>query len=201
MVKEQLYNVVNREISQDYYFRFVKVRTDASERSFADFYINSSTTGSVVETLCNNALDHRYTIKLQPENEISMADFKRYSIRHSSGNDIIYNETVTNSIQIAKKEKDKITLYNIDETNGEFVPSSLSIEYYNQGDVNGDGEFNISDVVLLQKWLIAIPNIEISVWQSVDFYEDEIIDIFDLTLMKRILINNSKMKLDIDGLY
>lgn len=188
LVKEQLYNVVNREISQDYYFRFVKVRTDTSERSFSDFYINSSSTGAVVETLCNSAMDHRYTIKLRPETETSLADFKRYSIRHLLGNDITYNETVTNSIQIAKREKDELTLYNIDETNSEFVLSSLSIEHYKQGDVNGDGEFNISDVVLLQKWLISVQNVEISVWQSADFYEDEKIDIFDLILMKQKLI-------------
>lgn len=57
------------------------------------------------------------------------------------------------------------------------------------GDVNGDGTFNISDVVLLQKWLLAVPNTTLADWKAADMYEDGRLDIFDLCLMKRELLN------------
>lgn len=56
------------------------------------------------------------------------------------------------------------------------------------GDVNSDGEFNISDVVLLQKWLLAVPDTHLENWKAADLCDDDILDVFDLCLMKRALI-------------
>ena len=54
-----------------------------------------------------------------------------------------------------------------------------------KGDVNGDGEFNISDVLLFQKWLLGKPGIELANWQAADFTGDKKLNVFDLCLMKR----------------
>lgn len=59
------------------------------------------------------------------------------------------------------------------------------------GDVNNDGTFNISDVVLLQKWLLAVPDTHLANWRAADFCEDNKLDVFDLCLMKRSLIYKS----------
>ena len=56
------------------------------------------------------------------------------------------------------------------------------------GDVNCDGRFNVSDVVLLQKWLLAVPDTHLANWQAANFCEDDRLDVFDLCLMKRKLI-------------
>lgn len=56
------------------------------------------------------------------------------------------------------------------------------------GDVNADGLFNVSDVVLLQKWLLAVPDTHLENWRSADLCEDNKLDVFDLCLMKRELI-------------
>ncbi|MBO5382842.1 MAG: dockerin type I repeat-containing protein, partial [Ruminococcus sp.] len=56
------------------------------------------------------------------------------------------------------------------------------------GDVNDDGAFNVSDVVLLQKWLLAVPDTHLANWKAADFCEDDRLDVFDLCLMKRALI-------------
>lgn len=56
------------------------------------------------------------------------------------------------------------------------------------GDVNGDGSFGVSDVVLLQKWLLAVPDTHLVNWKAADYCEDNKLDVFDLTLMKRALI-------------
>ncbi|MDE5738653.1 MAG: dockerin type I repeat-containing protein [Oscillospiraceae bacterium] len=54
------------------------------------------------------------------------------------------------------------------------------------GDIDCDGEVGVTDVVLLQKWLLGsgeLPN-----WQNADLHQDGIINIFDLVLLKRMLI-------------
>lgn len=58
------------------------------------------------------------------------------------------------------------------------------------GDVNADGTFNVADVVMLQKWLICTPNATLTDWQAADFCNDGRIDVFDLCIMKRELLNN-----------
>lgn len=56
------------------------------------------------------------------------------------------------------------------------------------GDVNGDSSFNVSDVVLLQKWLLAVPNTNLKNRNAADFCKDNVLNVFDLCLMKRALI-------------
>lgn len=57
------------------------------------------------------------------------------------------------------------------------------------GDVNSDNEFNISDIVMLQKWLLEISDIQLPNWKAGDFCKDDRLDTFDLCLMKRELVN------------
>ncbi len=59
-----------------------------------------------------------------------------------------------------------------------------------QGDVNADGTFSVADVVLLQKWLLAVPETHLADWKAGDVYEDERVDVLDLGMMKRLLINS-----------
>lgn len=73
---------------------------------------------------------------------------------------------------------------------GMSVSPALAAENTNvKGDVNSDGSFNISDVVLLQKWLLSEPNTTLANWKVADFYEDENLNVFDLCLMKRELLS------------
>jgi hypothetical protein len=62
-----------------------------------------------------------------------------------------------------------------------------------KGDCNLDGVFNVSDVVLFQKWLVAAPDIKLSYWKAADFCEDGTLDVFDLYLMKRALIESGQI--------
>lgn len=57
-----------------------------------------------------------------------------------------------------------------------------------KGDINSDGKFNVADVVLLQKWLLAVPDVKLADWEAADLCEDGRLDVFDLCLMKRALI-------------
>lgn len=58
------------------------------------------------------------------------------------------------------------------------------------GDANADGKFNVADVVALQKWLLAVPDAKLTNWKAADLCEDNRLDVFDLCLMKRKLLNN-----------
>lgn len=55
------------------------------------------------------------------------------------------------------------------------------------GDANLDGTFNVADVVMLQKWLLCAG--DLTCWQNADLYKDDIIDVFDLIIMKRYLLS------------
>ncbi len=56
------------------------------------------------------------------------------------------------------------------------------------GDINDDGKFSIADVVIMQKWILNVPDTIIVNWKAGDLCEDDRIDSFDLCLMKNILI-------------
>ncbi len=56
------------------------------------------------------------------------------------------------------------------------------------GDVTLDGAFNVTDVIALQKWLLAVPNQALQSWENGDFCADGKLDGFDLAMMKRNLM-------------
>ena len=78
------------------------------------------------------------------------------------------------------------------ETQPSWIPSFENISEWipktKEGDVNNDGKFNISDVVLLQKWLLTVPDTHLSNWKAADLCDDNRLDVFDLCLMRRKLI-------------
>lgn len=68
---------------------------------------------------------------------------------------------------------------------------SLEIEFQlkklPKGDVNADERFSIADVVLFQKWLLAIPDTQLKSWKAADYNDDKVLNVSDLTLMKQKL--------------
>ena len=56
------------------------------------------------------------------------------------------------------------------------------------GDANNNGVLDVADVVLLQKWLLAVPDTHLPYWQLVDMNYDNRLDVFDLCLQKRALL-------------
>ncbi len=64
----------------------------------------------------------------------------------------------------------------------EWTPQTIT------GDVNGDGAFDIADAVLLQKWLLAVPDTRLVNWKAADFSNDSMLNAVDLSLMKHALM-------------
>ncbi len=55
-----------------------------------------------------------------------------------------------------------------------------------EGDVNADGEFTMADLVMLEKYILGTGTL--NDWQAGDMYKDNVIDAFDLVVMRRKLI-------------
>lgn len=55
-----------------------------------------------------------------------------------------------------------------------------------KGDVNADGVFNVDDVVDLQRWLLAVPDVELKNWKAADLCEDDRLDVFDLCILRQM---------------
>lgn len=61
-----------------------------------------------------------------------------------------------------------------------------------KGDVNSDGKLNIADAVLLQKWLLAVPETKLTDWNRADLCRDGILNAFDLCLLKKELTSQKQ---------
>ncbi|MBO5383783.1 MAG: dockerin type I repeat-containing protein [Ruminococcus sp.] len=64
------------------------------------------------------------------------------------------------------------------------------------GDINSDGEFNVADVAVFQRWLLGDSfygdDIKLNNWKAADLCNDGRLDVFDLCLMKQELLKNGK---------
>lgn len=78
--------------------------------------------------------------------------------------------------------------YGGDWTPMKFEVEKIELNVQLQGNLNDDGEINISDVVILQKWLLAEPDIELTNWKAADLYEDNRIDVFDMIEMRKLIV-------------
>ena len=56
------------------------------------------------------------------------------------------------------------------------------------GDCNNDEVFTIADIVMVQKWLLNDGTV-LDNWKAADLYGDNVINVFDLVLMKQMIVN------------
>ncbi len=56
------------------------------------------------------------------------------------------------------------------------------------GDVNSDGQFSVADALLLQKWIASAPGTTLANWKAADLCSNEVIDVFDLCMIKQMLV-------------
>lgn len=76
------------------------------------------------------------------------------------------------------------------DLNVNVICNSYSQEDTLLGDINADGSFNIADIVLLQKWLLGVSDVTLPNWKAADFCEDKKLNVLDLCMMKRKLVEN-----------
>lgn len=134
------------------------------------------------------ALGHSYGTPIYEWSEDHTACTAKSYCEHDDSHILMDNGTIT-----SKKEGDT-TIYTASFANKHFTTQTVKVKDGTvvqepaTGDANGDGEFNVSDVVILQKWLLAVPDTHFADWRAANFYPDDRLDVFDLCLMKRALI-------------
>ena len=85
-------------------------------------------------------------------------------------------------------------LVNTDNTNDEPDSGVIFDGYaphgtrFMKGDCNNDSELNIADAVTLQKWLLCDPDTADVNTRNTDICKDNQLDVFDLCLLKRMVI-------------
>ena len=54
--------------------------------------------------------------------------------------------------------------------------------------VNSDGVLSAADLVLMQKWLLGVPDAKLADWEAGDLCADGRLDTFDLTAMRKEIL-------------
>ena len=140
---------------------------------------------------------------------IQLIGIQKYNY-HLSSDNIMYAEYHGQKISVADVEKTialledsgKEYLYFMKTDGSVWCYSFSEQEYHNifekedepkviKGDVNSNGVFDISDAVLMQKWLLGVPDTKLTDYKAADICEDNVLDVFDLCLMKKLLISSS----------
>ncbi|HNZ99662.1 glycosyl hydrolase [Ruminococcus sp.] len=56
-----------------------------------------------------------------------------------------------------------------------------------KGDLNGDGQVNVADAVILQKFILGSKDVTAANWVAGDLCEDQVLDVFDMIEMRKLL--------------
>jgi len=110
--------------------------------------------------------------------DVDYTDLDRITIRPSNG-----TMTLTNMDLLVKSEENQNTT---EEITSDTTTATTDEEQTLKGDVNADNELTVSDVVSLQKWLVKAGEMESP--QSADMNENDVINIFDLCILKRLFV-------------
>lgn len=165
----------NVETGNDRYFTTVLENGTVQSLFCLSYPYSKETQSKTVETSNKNVAGHSMTMRtasaFDADNMLTL-----YVVSARSDGEVT----------ITANEKEE---YELIVENGIFrYRFEPDIQPYRMGDVNNDGEFNVADVVLLQKWLLAVPDTHLANWKAVDFCNDNVLNVFDLCLMKRELI-------------
>ncbi len=142
----------------------------------AAYIIPSGVTSVAMYAFSENPYLETHTI---PNSLIKVGDSAFYNCKNLRA--VSYNGT--------EEEWNQITIGLLNEK-----LTGATIQYQERiiGDVNADGAFTISDVVLLQKWLLSVPDTQLADWKAADFNGDQTLNVFDLCQMRYNLLKQEE---------
>ena len=105
-----------------------------------------------------------------------------YSLNNNKPVGNILATEIVNSLSLTSTGEKIYCSYFTDNGTAIIKYFNLSVNDFIMGDVNADGEFNMTDVVMMQKWLIGSG--KLTDWKAGDLYRDNKIDVFDFCQMK-----------------
>lgn len=168
-MQEQNYSLANKEISEDHYFKYTKVRGTNQKYYDSTFCVNSESDGLVY-----NGGTHPYRLVSETKLNGISSEIEHYEgCRLTSYDDMPVND---GKFRTVKRENDLLTVYSGNIVKGELIPSSLKIEQteydgsdwfekivaaeakFTYGDANDDSNVALSDAVMI---LQAIANVDV----------------------------------------
>lgn len=161
----------------------VQLKSSFSGKESTDTFKKTDNSDVVSITKELSAGKYAFKISNSGTNEVfgkdstTITDTANRIVLSKSGSDIVLNATGGTYEFKFELSTNRLSVYTSDKT-ADCI-----------GDVNADGKFNIADAVLLQKWILAVPNVSLPDWKAADLCEDGVINVFDLCMMKRMLIN------------
>ena len=91
------------------------------------------------------------------------------------------------------------TIVTTTTTSEEEIPPLMGEMAYIPGDANGDFEFNVADIITLQRYILHMSDAKIYDWYQADMCQDGEINIFDLVVMRRELLK--QMRYDAERVF
>lgn len=141
-----------------------------------------SVTGNDADNVTFEKADNGYILKADDMTNVLAQGYDDYCVA-----DITFS---TNYDEVYLYEIDKYTIGVAVDTdnNGTYETIISKSNKGVVGDINNDKVFNIADVVILQRWLLN-DGTNIVNWEYADLCHDRKLDVFDLCLMKHMLIS------------
>ena len=96
----------------------------------------------------------------------------------------MYESSYTKNKRLKKKKRTRIILIFIVAA----VILSISITPRIQGDINGDGEVSLRDLLLLQRYLLRIEDVPYTELRNYDVNGDGVVNEKDLDMLRNILL-------------
>lgn len=159
----------------------VSIVTNDSE-CVTDWY-SVSVSGKDTDSIRYYIIDEGYVLSATNLNNITV------NAHNSAYNAELNFSTDYSDVLIYEINEETIGIAVDTDGNGTYETTIADSTHGVIGDCNGDGYFNVADVVLLQRSLLAAPNTNLANWKAVDFCNDNRLDVFDLCMMKRALLN------------
>lgn len=131
----------------------------------------------------------KYTVTKQPDGYTVMTESEEYLSLDNIGNLVSSKAPQTLTIKCSKDGTYYFSMNDMNSVNVIIEPAESAVASI-IGDVNADGQFNIADLVTLQKWLLAVPDVTLANWKAGDLCEGGRIDVFDMIMMRKLIANN-----------
>ncbi|EWM54828.1 dockerin type I repeat-containing protein [Ruminococcus flavefaciens] len=188
---DSIYSKVMELTGKDYFFRTIRAHGDDEEINDNRLMISSSAKGRLFVTR-ETADGRTVTEELLPERENKEADTRLFAVTASDESmypeDSVPLHVPTLGLKATRIDQGVVTVYETEESYGHLSQSRLRISTCKLGDVSGDGNFNVGDIVLFQRWLLGQKPENFREWKAADMNGDNSLDVFDLVSMKQYLL-------------
>lgn len=152
----------------------------------------TSTTTTTKKTTTTTTTTTQKELKLSTD-KITLKAGEQYNISANQTN-LTYSSSdrsiaIVSSNGVITALNDGEATISVFNSNYDVAQIKVTVRSVTSGDVNGDNVLSIADAVMLQKYLLGSGTL--TNWKNADLCKDDRIDVFDMVLMRKLLIENN----------